>query len=126
MHNVLSSFTLAVTMSILSVILYSFLFYQLSVRVSESALLSSATPQKFFTETIDNAWYPPNATWITDLSAVVNGTGVHGFIFDDSYPTNVAYGGYNWCNMPHVRQSEYVIPSSEYELEYVELVSLFA
>jgi len=123
MHHVLSSTTLAITMSVSSVMLYSFLFYQFSLRASVSALLSTSALEKSSSASVDTAWYPPNATWITDLSAVVNGSGVHGFVFNDSYPKNAAYGGYNWCNMPHVRKSEYMVPSSEYELEYVELVS---
>jgi hypothetical protein len=123
MQNVLSSSTFGIAMSVSSLILYSFLVYQFSLRASVSALISSSALEKNSSGSVDTAWYPPNATWITDLSAVVNGSGVHGFVFNDSHPQNVAYGGYNWCNMPHVRKSEYVIPSSEYELEYVELVS---
>lgn len=32
------------------------------------------------------------------------------------------YGSYNYCNMPHVRASEYIVPSPEYELKYVEVI----
>lgn len=70
-------------------------------------------------------WHPPNSTWITHLDDVINGTGVHGFIFNGSQlPDGVPYGTYNWCNMPHVRTSEYPrVSSDEYQLEYVEVVS---
>jgi hypothetical protein len=123
MHYACPSSALAIIMSISSVMLYTFLFYQFSLRASVSALVSSAALDKSPSASIDTAWYAPNATWITDLSAVVNGTGTNGFIFNNSLPENVTYGGYNWCNMPHVRRNEYIIPSPEYKLEYVELVS---
>ncbi|KAF2839134.1 histidine acid phosphatase-like protein [Patellaria atrata CBS 101060] len=71
----------------------------------------------------DLGWYPPNASWINNLSDIINGTGVHGFIFNSSeLPNGIPYRTYNWCNMPHVRQSEYPVASSEYELEYVEVI----
>ena len=71
-------------------------------------------------------WIPPNQTQINDLEAVINGTGVYGFIFNDSNapPGNDYYGGYNWCNMPHVSPKTYIKPPAEYVLEYVEVVSL--
>lgn len=71
-----------------------------------------------------SGWHPPNSTWITDLGAVINGTGVHGFVFNSSQlPDGVPYGTYNWCNMPHVRASKYPRAPDEYQLEYVEVVS---
>ncbi|KAF2653570.1 histidine acid phosphatase-like protein [Lophiostoma macrostomum CBS 122681] len=71
----------------------------------------------------DLQWYPPKQTWINDLSQVINGTGTHGFIFNSSVlPPGTPYGTYNWCNMPHVRRSEYPIPDAEYQLEYVEVI----
>ncbi|GME39877.1 hypothetical protein GTA08_BOTSDO02250 [Neofusicoccum parvum] len=52
-----------------------------------------------------SGWHPPNSTWITDLGAVINGTGVHGFVFNSSQlPAGVPYGTYNWCNMPHIHR----------------------
>ncbi|KAF9632684.1 hypothetical protein BFW01_g3547 [Lasiodiplodia theobromae] len=71
-----------------------------------------------------SGWHPPNSTWITHLDDVINGTGVHGFIFNGSQlPDGVPYGTYNWCNMPHVRTSEYPrVSSDEYQLEYVEVI----
>jgi hypothetical protein len=73
---------------------------------------------------IDLGWYPPNATVINNLTNVVDAMGVYGFIYNNSYPTDVPYGTYDWCNMPHVRKEEYQRPSDEYKLKYVELVSL--
>jgi hypothetical protein len=77
------------------------------------------------TLSIDLNWYPPNTTKINDLNAAINGTEVFGgFIFNSSQnPDGKRYGTYNWCNMPHVRREEYVIPPAEYQLEYVEVVS---
>ena len=75
---------------------------------------------------VDLSWHPPKKTQINDLNAVINGTGVFGgYIFNSSQdPSGVSYGTYNWCNMPHVRKAEYIIPPKEYQLEYVELVNL--
>lgn len=72
--------------------------------------------------TVDLSWHAPNATSINDLSQVVSGTGIYGFIYNSSTTPADEYGIYNWCNMPHVRATEYMKPSSEYELKYVEVV----
>lgn len=73
---------------------------------------------------VDLGWYAPSSTYINDLANVVSNTtsGVYGFIYNSSTTPDDAYGAYNWCNMPHVRAKEYVVPSEEYELVYVELV----
>ena len=72
---------------------------------------------------IDLGWYSPNATWINNLSDVINGTGTHGFQFGGSQLADgVPYGTYNWCNMPHVRKQEYPMPGNGYVLKYVEVV----
>lgn len=68
-------------------------------------------------------WHAPNTTAVNNLSTVVNGSGVYGFVFNSSStPAAQPYGTYNWCNMPHVRTQEYVKPSDEYKLKYVEVV----
>lgn len=74
---------------------------------------------------IDLGWYAPAQTLVNNLTNVASAdtTGVYGFIYNSSYTPDDLYGQYNWCNMPHVRASEYVKPSDEYELVYVELVS---
>ncbi len=71
---------------------------------------------------VDLGWYPPNATVINNLTNVLNATGVYGFVYNNSYPTDLPHGTYNWCNMPHVRREEYERPSDEYRLKFVELV----
>ncbi|CAJ2510659.1 Uu.00g062840.m01.CDS01 [Anthostomella pinea] len=74
-------------------------------------------------QSVDLGWYPPNNTSINNLTAVLNdANGVYGFIFDTSDTSIEQYGTYNWCNMPHVRKTEYVKPSAEYELRYVEVI----
>lgn len=74
---------------------------------------------------IDLSWHAPNATHVNDLKSVINGTGIYGFIFNSSVtPATSGYNTYNWCNMPHVRRQEYVVPPSEFKLEYVEVVSI--
>lgn len=74
---------------------------------------------------VDLGWYPPSQTVVNNLTNVVSDStsGVYGYIYDSSYTPDEDYGTYNWCNMPHVRASEYKVPSDEYELVYVELVS---
>ena len=80
--------------------------------------------------------YPPESTNINNLTFVLNGNGAPG-IFNSSTTPDGLYGIYNWCNMPHVRTREYKsvffvsclqtefdcrTPSSEYALEYVEVI----
>jgi hypothetical protein len=72
---------------------------------------------------VDLSWHAPNASQINNLTQVVTGSGIYGFIFNSSVTPAKEYGTYNWCNMPHVRATEYKKPSSEYKLKYVELVS---
>ena len=52
-------------------------------------------------------------------------TGKYGYIYDSSKTPDDKYGVYNWCNMPHVRKTEYVKASDEFELQYVEVVSIY-
>jgi len=75
------------------------------------------------TGSVDLKWYPPANTSINNLDTALYGTGVYGFIFNTSHTPDEKYGTYNWCNMPHVRRKEYVRPSAEYRLKYVEVVS---
>ena len=72
----------------------------------------------------NDSWYPPNKTQINDLQAVINGTDIFGFVFNDVYtaPDNAGDGTRNWCNMPHVNSMTYPEPSTGYTLEYVEVV----
>ncbi|KAK2061832.1 histidine acid phosphatase [Colletotrichum caudatum] len=72
---------------------------------------------------VDVSWHAPAKSDVNNLAAVISGEGVWGFIYDTSDTPDDKYGQYNWCNMPHVRKTEYVRPSpDEYELKYVELV----
>ncbi|PVH79513.1 phosphoglycerate mutase-like protein [Cadophora sp. DSE1049] len=72
--------------------------------------------------TVDLGWYAPNATDINDLTKVIGGEGVYGFIYNSSTTPASEYGTYNWCNMPHVRATEYKKPAPEYKLQYVEVI----
>lgn len=72
---------------------------------------------------VDLNWYAPNATAINNLTQVIEGSGVYGFIYNSSVTPAEQYGDYNWCNMPHVRATEYKKASPEYSLQYVEVVS---
>lgn len=71
---------------------------------------------------VDVGWHAPSKTRVNDLDSALDSEGVYGFIFDSSETPDEEYGTYNYCNMPHARKTEYVRPSSEYELQYVELV----
>jgi len=73
--------------------------------------------------TVDLGWHAPNATQINDLTKVIGGEGIYGWIYDNSITPAGEYGVYNWCNMPHVRATEYKTPDAEYKLQYVEVVS---
>ncbi|EJT79256.1 hypothetical protein GGTG_04342 [Gaeumannomyces tritici R3-111a-1] len=69
---------------------------------------------------VDLSWHASGRTPYNNLSAVVGGEGVPKFVFEPS--GNWEDGTSNWCNMPHVRPQEYVRPSSEFELKYVEVI----
>lgn len=71
----------------------------------------------------DLSWHPPRKTDVNNLTTALTGEGVYGFIFNTSETPDEVYGIYNWCNMPHVRSTEYAKASDEYELQYVEIVS---
>ena len=75
-------------------------------------------------QTVDVDWYAPKKTEVNNLTQVLNGEGVYGFIYDTSETPDELYGTYNWCNMPHVRAKEYVKAKDGFELQYVELVRL--
>lgn len=69
-------------------------------------------------------WHAPAREDVNNLTKALHSNGVYNFIFDSSHTPDDKYGTYNYCNMPHVRQQEYIKPDDEYELQYVELVSL--
>ncbi|KAK9423400.1 putative Histidine acid phosphatase [Seiridium unicorne] len=71
---------------------------------------------------VDLDWYAPANTDVNNITAAFNSDGVYGFIFNTSETPAGEYGTYNWCNMPHARKTEYVKPSDEYSLKYVEVI----
>ncbi|ELR03874.1 hypothetical protein VC83_06065 [Pseudogymnoascus destructans] len=72
---------------------------------------------------VDLSWHEPISSNINSLSSAINGTGIYGFVFNSStLPEGTPYGTYNWCNMPHVRRTEYPKVNSSYALEYVEVI----
>lgn len=83
----------------------------------------SLTPRSVSAAEVDTKWYAPAKNQVNDLDAVPTATGVYGFIYNSSETPDDKYGVYNGCNMPHVRRTEYVKPSAQYELKYVEVVS---
>lgn len=70
----------------------------------------------------DISWHAPSQqVGVNNLTAALGGSGVHGFVFS----SDGEHGAYNWCNMPHVRRSDYPRPGPEFQLQFVELVRLF-
>lgn len=64
-------------------------------------------------------WHQPASTKINDLSSALESEGVYGFIFNSSQGS---LDTYNWCNMPHTNPLTYPKASSDFELEYVEVI----
>lgn len=90
-----------------------------------AGLLILASPSSDATEhSVAAEWHAPADWSVNNLTTVLEAGGVFGFIFNSSHTPDSKYGTYNYCNMPHVRAKEYVKPSDEYELKYVELVRL--
>ncbi|KAI9686576.1 MAG: hypothetical protein M1822_003587 [Bathelium mastoideum] len=107
----------------------SVMYYDRHWAIVQSVLLLSSFASNFNalaqsgSNSIDLSWHAPNTTQINDLTTVINGTGVYGFIFNSSTDAaGTPYGTYNWCNMPHVRPREYPKVDSSYKLEYVEVI----
>ncbi|KJZ72036.1 hypothetical protein HIM_08597 [Hirsutella minnesotensis 3608] len=67
-------------------------------------------------------WHAPARTEVNNLTSVLRSSGVYGFIFNSSETPSGDYGTYNWCNMPHVRPSEYIRPAPDFELQFVEVI----
>lgn len=113
--------TLAITLSVAGTMapwLYSAAAAALTLSAS-SKHITAATK-----DGTDKTWHAPAQWDVNNLTKALHSEGKYGFIFDSSYTPDEKYGTYNWCNMPHVRRQEYVKPSEEFELQYVELVSL--
>ena len=73
-----------------------------------------------------SGWYPPSKSTLNDHGQALHGSNVYGHTcnYSSTYEGSSALESPNWCNMPHVRAQEYVKVSSEYELQFVEVVSL--
>lgn len=94
-----------------------------SLRTNLMAAVAASLAQHSNAATIDLSWYAPNSTSINNLTQVMTGSGFYGWSYTNSQVPADEYGIYNWCNMPHVRKTEYKVPSSKYKLQYVEVVS---
>lgn len=69
---------------------------------------------------VSAVWHPPAQYFVNNLTLTLNSTGTYGFIYNTSQsPQGTSY---NWCNMPHVNPTTYKKPSSDYRLEYVEVI----
>ncbi|KAH7021421.1 histidine phosphatase superfamily [Microdochium trichocladiopsis] len=91
-----------------------------------STILASPAAAAAAAQTVDLNWYPPSSSQINNLTAALDpANAAYGFIFNSSQtPAGVDYSTYNWCNMPHARKTEYVVPpKGQYVLKYVEVVS---
>ncbi len=92
-------------------------------RSSLIAAVAASLSQHGKAATVDLSWHAPNATAINNLTQVISGSGVYGFIYNSSDVPTSQYGVYDWCNMPHVRKTEYKMVPSDYTLQYVEVAS---
>lgn len=98
------------------------LYHYFSSSVSQMRLsLSIATVLLLAQALIYPQHYPPADSPITNLDKVFSpAQGTNGGIYS-LQQENDNYGAYNFCNMPHVRKSEYKVPDG-YKLEYVEVI----
>lgn len=121
-----SSVVVKVAISLGTVLLLQFATQHLIVMWSNSrtALALGASLAPALAYDVDLKWHAPRKALVNNLTNVMSDSGVYGFIYDTSETPDADYGTYNWCNMPHARKTEYVKPSSDYELKYVELVRL--
>lgn len=95
---------------------------ELSVKHLLVVVVAATLPYIQVAKAIDTNWHAPSKTQLNNLTSALDSNGVYGFIFNSSSTPEQDYGRYNWCNMPHVRPAEYVVPDPAFELQYVELV----
>ena len=108
-------------------LIYDIIYQEVAVMQFKPSFIAAAAAglaRHGVAQAIDLSWHAPNATAINNLTQVVGGDGIYGWILNNSATPDNEYGIYNWCNMPHVRKTEYKKPSSEYKLQYVELARL--
>lgn len=105
-----------------SAIYQTLLYHYFSSSVSQMRLsLSITTVLPLAQALIYPQHYPPADSPITNLDKVFSpAQGTNGGIYSLEQE-NDNYGAYNFCNMPHVRKSEYKVPDG-YKLEYVEVI----
>lgn len=90
---------------------------KLVLSIALTACLASALEARIPTH------YPPVSNQFSDLDLVFNeDLETNGGIYNGSYVPKEEYGVYNFCNMPHVRKEEYLVPESGFELQYVEVI----
>ncbi|KAF4993130.1 hypothetical protein FDECE_13510 [Fusarium decemcellulare] len=112
---------------LIALVLFAALFclgqYVEMLSVPRAALIAFVSAASgVFGQNVDLKWHAPGDTLVNNLTFALEGEGIYGFIFDTSHTPDDKYGVYNWCNMPHARKREYVKPSKEYELIYVEAI----
>ncbi|CAK7274820.1 hypothetical protein SEPCBS57363_006359 [Sporothrix epigloea] len=97
-----------------------------NVAVFHNGAYTSGASDEPETPPLGSPWFAPRASYINNLTSALSPstTGVYGFLYNDSATPDGSYGVYNWCNMPHVRKAEYVVPPADEHrtLVYVELV----
>ncbi|CDK28637.1 unnamed protein product [Kuraishia capsulata CBS 1993] len=87
------------------------------------SLVSMVSAIKTYDTSTYKHFYEPKDSPFSDLDTVFNkSSGTNGGFYNTSHVADSKYGAYNFCNMPHVRSTEYPTPNSSYTLEYVELM----
>ncbi|EPS40315.1 hypothetical protein H072_5879 [Dactylellina haptotyla CBS 200.50] len=99
------------------VVLSSLLFPTSFASISATATVSSVPEVR-----VGAKWYSPTSSWINNLTLNLDNDGVGGFYFNGSAPPYNDDESISWCNMPHVHVSNYQVPSSAFELVYVEVI----
>ncbi|KAK9449671.1 histidine phosphatase superfamily [Limtongia smithiae] len=91
-----------------------------SISLASAATSNTSTTATSTFGTIKH--YPPLSNAFNDLDSVFNASsGTNGGYYNTSFVADEDYGAYNYCNMPHVRPREYVVPEG-YDLQYVEIL----
>lgn len=130
MHSILGSSLAIRLVSALGLLLLPYLMF-LALQMPPSLRSWSSDPGTTHSSPVPSSgspyihgpWNSPTPALLNNLTAALTTpSGVYGFRFDGSHVPDSDYGVYNWCNMPHVRRTEYVVPPPVYTLRYVEVV----
>jgi hypothetical protein len=108
---------------LLGVVVWLYFAMRITSRLGLVGAVAASLARPSYVTAVDLSWHAPSATALNNLTDVIGSVGVYGFIYNNTALGAGEYGTYDWCNMPHVRTTEYQKPPAEYRLKYVEVVS---